>query len=59
MGKQVLTLSQKGIFTWPDILQILLSTLGIHNESGTILNHKEIIKELSAYAREKILTRPD
>ena len=59
MWKQALTLSQMGILTWPDILQILLSTLGTHNESDTILTHKEIIKELSAYTREKILIRPD
>lgn len=43
-------LKPMGILTWPDILQILLSTLGTHNGSDTILTHKEI-KELSAYTK--------
>lgn len=48
-----------GTVIWSSILQILLSTLRTHSKTDTILDLKEIIKELSVYGWEKILTRPD
>lgn len=45
-------------FGLPFIPQVLLNILGTHSLSDTIFALKEIIKGLSVYGKENVLTRP-